>query len=117
MAARDPRPQAGTTTGAEGGASGGQDTGAQDPGGGQEAGAQDPGGGQEAGAQNPGGGQEAAAQDPGGQDDVRARFREALERKQAARHGSAAGPGDADHGPHSATGPAKTQRQFRRKSG
>jgi hypothetical protein len=57
------------------------------------------------------------AQDAGDQDDVRARFREALERKQAARHGTAAGPADTDHGPHSATGPARTQRQFRRKSG
>jgi hypothetical protein len=99
MAARDPRPQPGTTTGTDRGASGAQDAGAQDPGA-QEAGAQDGG-----------------ARDPGAQDDVRARFREALERKQAARHGSAAGPSDADHGPHSASGPAKTQRQFRRKSG
>jgi hypothetical protein len=109
MAARDPRPQTGTTTGTERGASGAQDTGAQDTGA-QDTGAQDPGA-QDPGAQDPG------AQDPGAQDDVRARFREALERKQAARHGSAAGPGDTDHGPHSATGPARTQRQFRRKSG
>jgi Family of unknown function (DUF5302) len=94
MAARDPRPEAGSTTDTDRGASGAQDPGAQ------EAGAQDGG-----------------AQDSGAQDDVRARFREALERKQAARHGSAAGPSDADHGPHSASGPAKTQRQFRRKSG
>jgi len=57
------------------------------------------------------------AQDAAAQDDVRARFREALERKQAAQHGTAAGPADTDHGPHSASGPAKTQRQFRRKSG
>jgi hypothetical protein len=99
MAARDPRPQTGTTTGTDRGASG-----AQDPGG-QDSGAQD------------GGAQDGGAQDSGAQDDVRARFREALERKQAARHGSAAGPSDADHGPHSASGPAKTQRQFRRKSG
>ncbi|HSK26627.1 MAG TPA: DUF5302 domain-containing protein [Jiangellales bacterium] len=58
-----------------------------------------------------------AAQPAAGEDDVRARFREALERKNAARHGTAAGPDDAPHGPHSATGPAKAQRQFRRKSG
>ena len=88
MAARDPRPQTGAT-GPERGSAGAQDAGAQ----------------------------ESGAQDAGAQDDVRARFREALERKQAARHGSAAGPSDADHGPHSASGPARIQRQFRRKSG
>jgi hypothetical protein len=108
MAARDPRPQTGTT-GPERGAAGAQDSGEQG------ATAQDSG--EQGATAQDSGEQGAAAQDTGAQDDVRARFREALERKQAARHGSAAGPSDSDHGPHSASGPAKTQRQFRRKSG
>jgi hypothetical protein len=51
-------------------------------------------------------------------DDVRRRFREALDRKQRKRHGSAAGadPGGEDKS-HGASGPVKSQRTFRRKSG
>jgi hypothetical protein len=68
-------------------------------------------------AAEPGPGSDPERGGAGTQDDVRARFRAALERKQAAHHGTAAGPDDTAHGPHSATGPAKKQRQFRRKSG
>jgi len=63
----------------------------------------------------------AAANDgPGaGENDVKRRFREALERKQGR---SAGGSGAAESGDHStvhggAHGPAHQQRQFRRKSG
>ncbi|MDP9395803.1 MAG: DUF5302 domain-containing protein [Actinomycetota bacterium] len=51
-------------------------------------------------------------------DDVRRKFQEALARKQgnAKGGGSAGGHGTSEHG-HTATGPAKAQRTFRRKSG
>lgn len=49
--------------------------------------------------------------------DVRAKFREALERKQTRHHASvSAEPGD-DSKSHGGSGPARSQRQFRRKSG
>jgi hypothetical protein len=53
-----------------------------------------------------------------GKEDVKRKFREALERKQN-RHADAAASGDAgDHSKVGGThGPAHTQRQFRRKSG
>ncbi|HYY12430.1 MAG TPA: DUF5302 domain-containing protein [Kineosporiaceae bacterium] len=58
-----------------------------------------------------------ATQD-GPQDDVKRKFREALERKQgrAAQQGEAGDKGDHSkiHGAH---GPESTQRSFRRKSG
>jgi hypothetical protein len=98
MAARDPRPQSGGQPGAEPAAEPGPERGAER------------GPGSDPGSDPERGGADA-------QDDVRARFRAALERKQAAHHGTVAGPDDTAHGPHSATGPAKKQRQFRRKSG
>jgi hypothetical protein len=50
-------------------------------------------------------------------DDMRRQFREALERKHG--HGAVgAGGADGEAGkPHHASGPAKAQRTFRRKSG
>ncbi|HSK56100.1 MAG TPA: DUF5302 domain-containing protein [Jiangellales bacterium] len=110
MAARDPRPQSGGQPGAEPAAEPGPERGSER---GSERGpGSDPGSGPGSG---PGSDPERGGADA--QDDVRARFRAALERKQAAHHGTAAGPDDTAHGPHSATGPAKKQRQFRRKSG
>ena len=52
-----------------------------------------------------------------GSDDMRKQFREALQRK--AGHGAVGGSGAAGDGgkPHHASGPAKAQRTFRRKSG
>jgi len=48
-------------------------------------------------------------------DDVRKKFKEALDRKQGKHEEHlTAGP---DSGVHEHTGPAKVQRQFRRKSG
>jgi hypothetical protein len=102
MAARDPRPQSGGKPGAESAAEPGAESAAES---GPEP------------APGPGPGSDPERGGAGEQDDVRARFRAALERKQAAHHGTAAGPDDTAHGPHSATGPAKKQRQFRRKSG
>jgi hypothetical protein len=58
------------------------------------------------------------SREPQESDDVRRRFKEALERKQ--RQGrSSSGAGDAAGGPkaHGGSGPAKAQRTFRRKSG
>ena len=56
-------------------------------------------------------------QEPAPQDELRSRMREALERKKAQRHASSSGgPGD-DAKSHGGSGPAKAQRQFRRKSG
>ena len=60
-------------------------------------------------------GPEAESDEP--EDDVKRKFREALERKQAqqAEQGSAGeGKGQKIHGTH---GPAHTQRTFRRRSG
>ncbi|RIQ27098.1 hypothetical protein DY240_09985 [Jiangella rhizosphaerae] len=56
-----------------------------------------------------------AAKKSGGNDDLKAKFREALERKKSADH-------DHPHDEAAGTGPshedaAKTQRMFRRKSG
>lgn len=48
-------------------------------------------------------------------DDVRAKFKEALERKQGKHEEHALGGADAAGSAH--TGPAKVQRTFRRKSG
>jgi len=61
---------------------------------------------------------DAQGSDDSGVDDVKRKFREALERKQGKRSGSAAA--DDAEGRRRVTeahGPAHTQRQFRRKSG
>jgi hypothetical protein len=50
------------------------------------------------------------------QDDVKARFREALERKQA-QNRNGEGHADSRSKVHDAHGPAAAKRQFRRKSG
>jgi hypothetical protein len=51
-------------------------------------------------------------------DDVKRKFREALERKHGNRSGAAAAAETEGHQKvHDAHGPAHTQRQFRRKSG
>ncbi|HEY7595609.1 MAG TPA: DUF5302 domain-containing protein [Actinophytocola sp.] len=50
------------------------------------------------------------------QDDVKARFREALERKQA-QNRNGEGHADARSKVHDTHGPAAAKRQFRRKSG
>ncbi|RJK96351.1 hypothetical protein D5H78_08910 [Vallicoccus soli] len=70
------------------------------------------------GASEPGGAPTPPAQGASGGDDVRRRFEEALERKRH-RHGGGAGEEGARRGgaPHASTGPARQQRQFRRKSG
>jgi hypothetical protein len=60
------------------------------------------------------------SQDPKDADEVRRQFREALERKRSrtAGAGGAAGEDAGEAGkPHSAHGPARSQRTFRRKSG
>jgi hypothetical protein len=55
--------------------------------------------------------------DPGA-DDVKARFKEALDRKNAGRGvGEAHTDNDGGNKAHDAHGPAKSQRTFRRKSG
>ncbi len=51
------------------------------------------------------------------EDDAKRRFREALERKNARSHASAAAGEAGDSKVHSAHGPASHQKQFRRKSG
>jgi len=53
---------------------------------------------------------------PESQDDVKVRFREALERKQAMNR-TGEGHADARSKVHDAHGPAAGRRQFRRKSG
>ena len=52
-----------------------------------------------------------------GADDLRRQFREALDRKHG--HGAVGDTsgGELGHQPHHASGPAKAQRTFRRKSG
>ena len=51
-------------------------------------------------------------------DEVQSQFREALERKRAREAGTAGAPGRQDAGKiHSAHGPARNRRSFRRKSG
>ena len=60
----------------------------------------------------------AAPEEPSAEDEVKRRFREALERKQgknAAGNGSASGKDPSKV--HSAHGPAASRRSFRRKSG
>ncbi|WP_088284441.1 DUF5302 domain-containing protein [Kineosporia sp. A_224] len=54
---------------------------------------------------------------PAGESDAKRRFREALERKNAKHHASAAAGESGDSKVHSAHGPAAQQKQFRRKSG
>ena len=50
-------------------------------------------------------------------DDIKARFREALERKQQAERNGGRGPAEGDSKAHDAHGPATHKREFRRKSG
>ncbi|MFI1094241.1 DUF5302 domain-containing protein [Streptomyces sp. NPDC020917] len=57
---------------------------------------------------------EAAA---AGEDDVKRKFREALARKQGARHGGTGGAGPDQSKIHGAHGRAGGPREFRRKSG
>ncbi len=60
------------------------------------------------------------AQAPGSEDaedDVKRKFREALERKRGAQNGAAGGNGTGRSKIHGAHGPAASQRSFRRKSG
>jgi hypothetical protein len=60
----------------------------------------------------------AKGNDDAGVDDVKRKFREALERKQGKHSsGTAAEDGEDRRKVHEAHGPAHTQRQFRRKSG
>ena len=55
---------------------------------------------------------------PGDLDDVKRKFREALERKKkASARDAASATGRAAGKPHAAGGPATSRRQFRRKSG
>lgn len=64
------------------------------------------------------GSEDATPQEPGAEDEMKRRFREALERKQgknAAVNGSASGKDPSKA--HSAHGPAASRRSFRRKSG
>lgn len=68
-------------------------------------------------AENP---EQAQAQEPeqDAEDDVKRRFREALERKRGAQgEGAAGGNGTGRSKVHGAHGPAASQRSFRRKSG
>lgn len=51
------------------------------------------------------------------ENDVKAKFREALARKNAKHHASAAAGETGDSKVHSAHGPASQTKQFRRKSG
>jgi uncharacterized protein DUF5302 len=69
------------------------------------------------GQANPGG--SAGRQDQAtSADEVQLQFREALERKHAREAGTAGTPGRQDAGKiHSAHGPARNRRSFRRKSG
>lgn len=52
-----------------------------------------------------------------GVDDVKAKFREALERKRGQHADGVNGPGHGDSKIHEAHGPATARREFRRKSG
>ncbi|WP_329138080.1 DUF5302 domain-containing protein [Streptomyces sp. NBC_01476] len=58
----------------------------------------------------------APAQDPD-EDEVKRKFREALARKQGARHGGTGGGGPDQSKVHGAHGRAGGPREFRRKSG
>lgn len=51
------------------------------------------------------------------QDEVKRRFREALERKNARHHASSAAGETGDSKVHAAHGPASQQKSFRRKAG
>jgi hypothetical protein len=69
-------------------------------------------------ASKPGDAAEAAVDGAADTDDVKRKFREALERKQTKQAEGASGGDGGEHGKvHSAHGPAHQQRQFRRKSG
>lgn len=71
-----------------------------------------------AAAAEPEAAQDAAAAAEGGEDDVKRRFREALERKRgAAQAGGAGGVGKGASKIHGAHGRAGGPREFRRKSG
>jgi hypothetical protein len=50
-------------------------------------------------------------------DDVKRKFREALDRKRAGHGGDTAGQGKSQDKVHGAHGPASNRRSFRRKSG
>jgi hypothetical protein len=50
-------------------------------------------------------------------DDVKRKFREALDRKRAGHGGDTAGTGKSQDKVHGAHGPASSRRSFRRKSG
>lgn len=66
----------------------------------------------------PGDAAEAAVEGAAETDDVKRKFREALERKQNKQaEGAAGGEGGEQGKVHGAHGPAHQQRQFRRKSG
>ncbi|MBA9004896.1 MULTISPECIES: DUF5302 domain-containing protein [Thermomonospora] len=62
---------------------------------------------------------ENATQPEGSEDDIKRKFREALQRKQGAQADSGVGSGGKGSAKvrGSAHGPARGQRQFRRKSG
>ena len=57
------------------------------------------------------------AEKAGDSDDMRRQFREALQRKHGHGAVGAGGPDGEAGKPHHASGPAKAQRTFRRKSG
>lgn len=54
---------------------------------------------------------------PAPEDDVKRRFREALDRKNARHHASAAAGETGDSKVHAAHGPQSNQKTFRRKAG
>ncbi|HEY2306021.1 MAG TPA: DUF5302 domain-containing protein [Streptosporangiaceae bacterium] len=61
---------------------------------------------------------EAAAEGEGSGDELKRKFREALERKQAGQAGQNAARGGQDAGKvHGAHGPAGSKRSFRRRTG
>lgn len=61
---------------------------------------------------------EAASGPEGPEDDAKRKFREALDRKRAREADTEGGRAGTDAGPvHSAHGPARSRRSFRRKSG
>jgi hypothetical protein len=60
---------------------------------------------------------EATATDAAPENDVKAKFREALARKNAKHHASAAAGETGDSKVQSAHGPASQTKQFRRKAG
>ncbi len=60
---------------------------------------------------------DAAVPEEPEEDDLKRKFREALERKRGPQRDAAAGGAGATSKIHGAHGPAATQRSFRRKSG